>query len=140
MDNNVPLGDSELQTIALESNASAVNYHAWLCSMARPYLGSNPLELGSGLGDYAQTWLDGGLEQIAISEIEPRRRSMLEDRFGRDPRVRIVDVDLSDDAPGDFSSIVSFNVMEHVPDDMAAFRAAHALLARGGYFVTFAPA
>ena len=34
MDNNTPLGDSELQTLSLESNSSAVNYHAWLCEMA----------------------------------------------------------------------------------------------------------
>ena len=140
MDNNIPLGDSELQTLALESNASAVNYHAWLCSMAVPYLGPHPLELGSGLGDYAQTWLDGGLERIAISEVEPHRRRLLENRFRDDPRVRLVSIDLSREDPADFSSVVSFNVMEHVPDDRRAFRAAHALLRKGGYFITFAPA
>lgn len=140
MDNNIPLGDSELQTASLESNASAVNYHAWLCSMAVPYLGDDPLELGSGMGDYAQTWLDGGLERITISEIEPHRRRLLEERFEDDPRVRLVAVDLADVQPGSYSSVVSFNVMEHVPDDRLAFRSAHALLRPGGFFVTFAPA
>jgi SAM-dependent methyltransferase len=140
MDNNTPLGDSELQTASLESNASAVNYHAWLCSMALPYLGDHPLELGSGMGDYAQTWLDGGLERISISEVEPYRRRLLEERFRDDERVRLVGVDLADVQPGDYSSVVSFNVMEHVPDDRLAFRAAFALLRSGGYFVTFAPA
>ncbi|MDX6357173.1 MAG: hypothetical protein QOH37_227 [Nocardioidaceae bacterium] len=140
MDNNIPLGDSELQTITLESNAAAVNYHAWLCSMALPYLGPDPLELGSGLGDYAQTWLDGGLGQIAISEVEPQRRQLLQSRFQDDPRVRLVSVDLSREEPAEYSSVVSFNVMEHVPDDKLAFRAAHALLRSGGYLVTFAPA
>lgn len=140
MDNNIPLGDSELQTASLESNASAVNYHAWLCSMAEPYLGDDPLELGSGMGEYAQTWLDGGLERIAISEVEPHRRGLLEQRFRDDPRVRLAAVDLADVQPGDHSSVVSFNVMEHVPDDRLAFRSAFALLRSGGYFVTFAPA
>jgi SAM-dependent methyltransferase len=140
MDNNFPLGDSELQTVSLESNASAVNYHAWLCSMAEPYLGDDPLELGSGLGDYAQTWLDGGLERIAISEVEPTRRRLLEERFHDDPRVRLVGVDLADEQPGEYSSVVSFNVMEHVPDDRLAFRSAFALLRSGGHLVTFAPA
>lgn len=140
MDNNTPLGDSELQTLTLESNSSAVNYHAWLCEMAVPYLGDAPLELGSGLGDYAQTWLDGGLEQITISEVEPRRHQMLQERFGDDPRVRLVSVDLTAEQPGTFSSVVSFNVMEHVPDDRRAFRSAYSLLRSGGYLVTFAPA
>jgi SAM-dependent methyltransferase len=140
MNNNIPLGDNELQTLVLESLPSAVNYHSWLCSMALPYLGSNPLELGSGLGDYAQTWLDHGLERISISEIEPQRRASLEHRFRDDSRVRLVSIDLSRQDPGDFSSVVSFNVMEHVPDDRSAFRAAHALLRSGGYIVTLAPA
>lgn len=140
MDNNIPLGDAELQTVSLESNSSAVNYHTWLCSMALPYLGDNPLELGSGLGDYAQTWLDDGLRRIAISEVEPVRRRLLEDRFRGDGRVRIVSVDLASEQAGEYSSVVSFNVMEHVPDDRAAFRAAYALLQPGGHLVTFAPA
>ena len=140
MNNNIPLGDSHLQTLVLESLPSAVNYHAWLCSMALPYLGSDPLELGSSLGDYAQTWLDHGLERISISEIEPQRRASLENRFRDDPRVRLVSIDLSKQDPGDFSCVVSFNVMEHVPDDSAAFQAGHALLRSGGYMVTFAPA
>ena len=44
------LGDTELQSEVLESNAAAQNYHHWLCSMAQPYLGDDPLEIGSGLG------------------------------------------------------------------------------------------
>jgi SAM-dependent methyltransferase len=140
MSNNTPLGDSELQTLALEGNAAAVNYHNWLCSMAQPYLGRDPLELGSGLGDYAQTWLDQGLPRITLSEIEPTRRAHLECRFGDEERVRFAQIDLEAQTEGRYSCVVSFNVMEHVPDDLAAFRAAFALLGPGGYFLTFAPA
>lgn len=140
MDNNTSLGDSGLLRTALAANASAGNYHAWLSSLAVPYLGSHPLELGSGLGEYAQMWMEQGLHGIAISEIDQVLNDHLQRRFAADPRVRIVDIDLSGQEPGDYTSVVSFNVMEHVPDDRAAFRAAHALLRPGGYVVTFAPA
>ena len=52
----------------LESLASAQNYIAWLASLARPYLGDDPLEVGAGAGDYAAAWLAGGLQRITLSE------------------------------------------------------------------------
>jgi hypothetical protein len=54
----VVLGDTILQSETLESLASAVNYNNCLTSLAIPHLGDAPIALGSGLGDYAQTWLD----------------------------------------------------------------------------------
>lgn len=134
------LGDTGLQSQVLESNANAKRYHAWLCSMARPYLGDDPLEIGSGMGDYGQTWLDGGLGRITLTEVDPGRRAVLQQKFRDDPRARFATVDLDGTAPGDYSSVVSFNVMEHVPDDVAAFTAAFHLLRPGGYLVTLAPA
>ena len=67
------LGDSRLQSETLESLTSAIHYHAWLTSLASPYLGDDPIELGSGLGDYAQAWLDGGLARIRVTERDPVR-------------------------------------------------------------------
>lgn len=134
------LGDTELQSEVLESNAAAQNYHHWLCSMAQPYLGDDPLEIGSGLGEYAETWLEGGLPRITLSEADPSRLAALHDRFDGDRRVKFAVVDLDSAQAGDYSSVVSFNVMEHIPDDAAAFAAAFHLLRPGGYFVTFAPA
>ena len=138
--NRQVLGDTELQSEVLESNAAAVNYHAWLCSMATPYLGDNPLEIGSGLGEYATTWLESGQSAITLSEADPSRLAHLRGKFGDDPRVQFATVDLDGREPGGYSAVVSFNVMEHIPDDVAAFTAAYHLLRPGGYFLTFAPA
>lgn len=134
------LGNSELQSEVLESNAAAENYHAWLCSMAMPYLGDDPLEIGSGMGDYAATWLEWGQRRITLSEVEPTRLAHLHETFDGDSRVQFTTVDLDATEAGDYSSVVSFNVMEHIPDDVAAFSAALHLLRPGGYFLTLAPA
>ena len=64
------LGDTVAQSEVLESLASAVNYNRWLTDLARPHLGDSPIELGSGLGDYAQAWLDSGVPRITTTEIE----------------------------------------------------------------------
>ena len=72
-----PLGDTVLQSETLESIQSAVNYHRWLTSLAAPDLGDHPIELGSGLGDYAQAWLDSGVPRITVTELDRSRLAYL---------------------------------------------------------------
>jgi hypothetical protein len=54
------LGDSRLQSETLESLTSAIHYHAWLTSLASPYLGDDPIELGSGLVTMPRRGLTAG--------------------------------------------------------------------------------
>lgn len=35
----------------------ARNHRRWFASFATPYLGEHPIEVGAGLGDYAEEWL-----------------------------------------------------------------------------------
>lgn len=138
-DGNVA-GDSALQSCTLESLTSAVNYHEWLTDLVRPHLGDDPLEIGSGLGDYAQTWLDTGLPRITVSDRDPSRFAHLESRFETDDRVTVRDIDVFDAPRSSFSSLVAMNVLEHIDDDVAALRSAHTLLGPGGKVVMFVPA
>jgi hypothetical protein len=135
-----PLGNSALQTQTLESLTSAVNYHRWLTDLARPHLGNHPLELGSGLGDYAETWLTDGVPEITVTEIDPGRAAVLQERFVGRPEVHVRIIDVLDPPPGKHSAFVAFNVLEHIPDDVGALRAAHTLVRPGGAVVMFVPA
>ena len=136
----VPLGDTELQSEILESIASAVNYHDWLTSLASPYLGDHPIELGSGLGDYAQTWLDRGVPMITTTELDPSRLAFLRSRFADDSRVLVRSIDVLAPPSASHSSFVAFNVLEHIPDHVEVLRAAHTLVRPGGYVIVFVPA
>lgn len=136
----VALGDTSLQSATLESLASAVNYNNWLTSLAVPHLGDTPIELGSGLGDYAQTWLDTGVPQITTTEIDPFRLALLRSRFAGDPRVEVMSFDILSPPQRDHSALVAFNVLEHIPDHVRALRAAHTLLRPGGSVIMFVPA
>jgi len=136
----VVLGDTVLQSETLESLASAVNYNRWLTSLAIPYLGDTPIELGSGLGDYAQTWLDHGVPRITTSEIDPARLAHLRARFAGDPRVKVAFFDILCPPEGEHSALVAFNVLEHIPDHVGALRGARRLLGPSGLVIIFVPA
>jgi SAM-dependent methyltransferase len=134
------LGDSRLQSETLESLTSAIHYHAWLTSLASPFLGDDPIELGSGLGDYAQAWLDSGLERIRVTEQDPARLAVLRERFAGDTRVRTDDLDVFHAPSADHSCFVMYNVLEHIEDDVGVLRAARRLVRAGGAVVMFVPA
>jgi hypothetical protein len=134
------LGDSPLQSRVLEDVRAAVRYHRWLTGLALPALGAHPVELGSGLGDYAQTWLDAGVPRITVSERDPERLAHLRRRFGSSERVEVSDFDVYDPPTGRHTSFVAFNVLEHLADDVGALRAAHRLVIPGGAVVMFVPA
>ncbi|MEP7180523.1 MAG: methyltransferase [Pseudonocardiales bacterium] len=134
------LGDSVLQSGTLETLASAVNYNNWLISLATPHLGDSPFELGSGLGDYAQAWLDGGVPRITTSEVDPSRLAHLRNRFADDPRVSVASFDILSPPQGEHSALVAFNVLEHIPDHVGALRGARTLLRPGGLTIVFVPA
>ena len=133
-------GDSELQSCTLESLTTAVRYHAWLTDLVFPYLGEHPLEIGSGLGDYAQTWIDSGAPSMTVSDRDPSRFALLQQRFGDDERIHVQDVDVFVPQQGDHSALVAMNVLEHIERDVEALRSAHQLLRPGGAVVTFVPA
>ena len=49
-------GDSKLQSEVLEDLSDARRYRRWLADLAQPFLGEDPIEIGSGTGDYALEW------------------------------------------------------------------------------------
>ena len=134
------MSDTSLQSTTLESLANVKHYHAWLTDLALPYLGDDPLELGSGLGDYAQTWLDAGVPGLTLTEVDPERSERLTLRFADEPRIRVETLDILDPPEGSYSSLVAFNVLEHIRDHVGALRAAHRLVVPGGTVITFVPA
>ena len=133
-------GDSELQSFALDSLSEAERYHRWLTDLAQPFLGDDPIEIGSGLGGYATTWLEGGLPAITVTERDSSRLGVLRQRFGSDPRVTVTDTDVFDPPTGQHSAMVAMNVLEHIEDHVGALRSAHSLLRPGGAVVMFVPA
>ena len=134
------VGESAYQHRVLESLGSAQNYIAWLASLARPYLGNDPIEIGAGAGDYAAAWLAEGVGRITLSEVDPHLLGGLHSRFERDDRVAVRDLDVMRSPDGEHSAVVAFNVLEHIEDDAGALRSARKLVRPGGAIVMLVPA
>lgn len=130
----------EVQIRVLEALEGARNYNAWLAELTYPFLGNNPLEIGSGLGGNAELWLKAGAEHLTVSEIDPLSLERLRQRFASDGRVTIERIDLNEAGQGAYSAVVGLNVLEHIADDVAALRSAASLVSSGGRVVMFVPA
>lgn len=136
----VVAGDSALQSFALESLSTAVRYHRWLTDVVEPYLGKHPLEIGSGLGDYANTWLSHGLPEITVSDPDRSRFAALAERFDGDRRVHVADINVLAPRGGNYTSMVAMNVLEHIEQDVQALQSANQLVSPGGAVIVFVPA
>src|SRR5688572_11181140 len=79
-------GDQRIQEEVLEGLATAVNHRRWFVELALPYLGDNPIEIGSGLGDYAIEWAPF-LERFTATEADPDRLVALKERLSAEPTI-----------------------------------------------------
>ena len=133
-------GDSGLQSDVLEDLVEARNYRRWLVDLAAPYLGDDPLEVGGGLGHYAAEWAAAGLPRFTTSEADLARLEVLRTRFEHDPVVRVRELAVPIAETATHSAVVACNVLEHIPDDVAALRAFAGLVRPGGAVVVLVPA
>src|SRR5690606_9013821 len=81
-------GGTRLQSEVLEDLRGARHYRRWLVSLVAPYLGDHPIELGSGIGDYAAE-LAVGRSGYTATEPDPERLAVLTTRFAGHPVVRV---------------------------------------------------
>jgi hypothetical protein len=138
---NVPAltGDQQIQEAVLESLAEATNHRRWFAGFATPYLGRHPIEVGSGLGDYVAEWLPH-VDRFTATEADGDRLIDLKARFVDDPRVDIRQMLLPTGHEADHSALVSYNVLEHIEDHVAALRSMAGLVRQGAPVVLVVPA
>jgi SAM-dependent methyltransferase len=131
--------DHHVQSGVLEDLSEAVNYRHWLAGLAAPYLGDHPIEIGSGIGDYAAEWLQT-VPKITVSETHEDRLKLLHERFVDDARVDVRRLTLPTQEKAGHSAAVALNVLEHIPDHVGAIRSVTGLLRPGGRVVLIVPA
>ncbi|MGH7480937.1 MAG: class I SAM-dependent methyltransferase [Longimicrobiales bacterium] len=130
----------------LDALADARNYYRWLIGRFEPHLGPRVIEVGAGIGTFAE-WILGTGRVEALTLIEPAANNYprLARRFAADPRVRAVrgfleeQVQEQEGEQGQ-DALVAVNVLEHVEDDVAFLDAAWRALRPGGALLIFVPA
>jgi len=132
-------GDQRVQAEVLEGLATAVNHRRWFIELAIPHLGDNPIEVGSGLGDYALEWAPY-FQHFTATEADPERLVLLKERLAGVPSVSVRELLLPCEDGGDYSGAVSYNVLEHIVDHVGALRSMGQLVRPGGAVVIIVPA
>src|SRR5918997_3460606 len=112
-------GDQQIQSEVLEGLATAVNHRRWFVERPLPYLGDDPIEIGSGLGDYALEWAEH-LPRFTATEADPDRLVSLKERLAEKPSIEVRQMLLPHSERGSYSAAVSYNVLEHIEDHVGA--------------------
>jgi SAM-dependent methyltransferase len=130
----------------LETLSEAVQYYDWVYSLMCPYLGQQVLELGAGIGNLT-TYLLGRGRLVTAIDTDERIIVLHRHRVPADPRlltkcVSIQELSARPACLGQFDSVVSSNVLEHLPDEVETevVRASFELLRPGGFSVHWVPA
>jgi SAM-dependent methyltransferase len=133
----------------LETLEDAHRYNAWVFDRVKRALGNRVLELGCGTGTITQFLIDRELVvglDVVLEYVEAARA-----RFQGHSNVTILLHDITTDpgnlSPslagegrgGGFDSALSVNVLEHIPDDLAALKAVYRLLEPGGSLTLLVP-
>jgi ubiquinone/menaquinone biosynthesis C-methylase UbiE len=133
------LGDQQVQAEVLEGLSMCKNHRRWFVDFAVPYLGDHPIEVSAGLGDYAEEWL-GHVPRMTVSEAQSDRLIALKERFAGHSNMDVRELLLPADVQDDYSAVVSYNVLEHIEDDIGALRSMTNMVRPGGYVVIVVPA
>ncbi|EKD73828.1 MAG: Nodulation protein S [uncultured bacterium] len=120
------------ELLALEK---AVRYQQWIAETIQPYLGKRILELGAGIGNMSR-WFTH-VERLILTEMDPHLLELLRLRIKAWPvnsaRISVASLDLETQtldlfAHENIDTIISFNVLEHIKDDLAVLKQSAQLL------------
>jgi SAM-dependent methyltransferase len=132
-------GDQRVQSEVLEGLATAVNHRRWFVELALPHLGEDPIEVGSGLGDYALEWAPK-FGHFTATEADPERLVALKERLEGISSVTVRELLLPTEEVASYTGAVSYNVLEHIEDHVGALRSMARLVRPGSAIVLIVPA
>lgn len=127
----------------LEAIESMDNFNRWMYDRFAPFIGRRVLEIGSGIGNLTQFYIDR--ELVVATDIEDGHLAALKEKFGHLPHVHRLKADFMDDlvpllGQYRFDTAVSSNVLEHILDDRKALDNMYRLLVPGGHVIALVPA
>lgn len=119
---------------------AARNYRRLEFDTVAPFVGRSMLEVGSGLGDFAEQFL-GRVDRLVVSDGDPYCIQQLRERLGDRPEVEVIDFLLPNDVPlaEPVETVVAMNVLEHVVEDVEALRRLARVVLPGGRIVIWVP-
>ena len=133
--------EQEEQDEILRRMEGAGRYNAWLLERMLPHLGPRVLDVGAGIGTFTEP-IAAQVDSVLAAEPDTAFAERLRARVAHLDNVRVVPALVQDLPPEDtgFDAAVCMNVLEHIPDDVAALRSFRERLAPGGRLLILVPA
>ncbi len=128
----------------LDYLSQAIGFNAWMFSQYSSYIRWGKVwEIGSGTGNMSSFLMKADF--ALLSEYDDSYRAVLEKKFSGKPRVQVEKVDLTKlNIPHyrefGFDTILSTNVLEHIPDDQKALEDISATMKPETVMITLVPA
>jgi len=132
----------------LETIAKADRFNKWMFDTVLPFCSGNILEIGSGIGNISQFFLESGLK-ITLSDIRKNYCDSLRSRFGKAKTLEeVLLIDLTDPEfekkyykyNEAYDTVFALNVVEHIKDDKLALQNCRLLIKNGGNLIILVPA
>jgi len=135
----------------LHGFARAPRINAWIYGKLRAGVKGDVLEIGSGIGNLSRLILAdvaaaGDVSRAVFTDADGEMLAVLRAELGPAAQSALITTwDLADPPPPAiaarlFDTIVAVNVVEHLPDDVAAVRVLARLLRPGGTLLVYVPA
>jgi 2-polyprenyl-3-methyl-5-hydroxy-6-metoxy-1,4-benzoquinol methylase len=126
----------------LDAMKFAKNYHQWILSEFRDFLGKTCVEVGAGRGSFTELLL---METEKLYAVEPdvenvRHLNQIAKKNAEGKMVVINDYFKSSYISAKADSLVYVNVLEHIENDVEELKNALTVLNKNGYVCVFVPA
>ncbi len=127
----------------LDSFEAAKRFNRWMADTVQPYVGSEVMEIGAGIGNLTHALIPRRRRYVA-ADIDGEHFARLRARFQHRPQLEIHRCDLGNPADfepfaGSMDSVVCLNVLEHVEDDKTGLANIHSVLRPGGRAIILVP-
>jgi 2-polyprenyl-3-methyl-5-hydroxy-6-metoxy-1,4-benzoquinol methylase len=132
----------------LETISKADKFNRWMFDTIYPYCRGKILEIGSGIGNISQFFIEANAS-ISLSDIRENYCNQLKEKFSDSPtldEVLLIDLTNPDfenryqEYEKSFDTVFALNVVEHIEDDALALKNCHFLLKDGGTLLILVPA
>ena len=139
--------DDKVGKQTLETISAADKFNQWMFETIRPYAKGKVLEIGSGIGNISNHFLEKGFS-LMLSDYNEAYCEELRKQFSDNPFVLgVKQIDLVDpdfdrkykDLFQNFDTVFALNVIEHIEDDNLAIANCRKLLKTGGILIILVP-
>lgn len=137
------IGSEDELSQGLSIVSSLYYYNHWIYDQVRPFLGSDIVEVGAGVGSMTQFMLNA--RRLVCLEPFDNYLPILRKRFEMHGNVEVYS-DPIEQVPnerlveGSFDSAVCLNVLEHIAEDVSALAHMKRLVKPGGHVIVLVPA